>query len=144
MRIVAVSVFSWAVVAGCFPDSTWECDQDTECSGGEVCARTHECLVASEVRALRVHWTIQGQTDLVAACPASSIDHRAVAFSATEADELAFSPVPCTGFFPIDKLPARMTQVDVRGQAADDRALFYGYATIAGDLDVTMDLGPAY
>lgn len=131
-----------ALLAGCFPTSSYQCDLDTECSGGEVCARSHECLPAGQVRPLRLRWTIDGVTDTAAECPARQIGDLTVEFSAADGSDLAFSPVPCGGgAYYIDKLPVRFDQATIAGY--DPTGVRYaGVVAIGGDPEYTVALVP--
>src|SRR4051794_28876156 len=48
-------------------DTTLGCTEDSQC-GGRVCARTGECLDATEVRTVHVTWTVSGQPANNATC----------------------------------------------------------------------------
>ena len=78
------------LLAGC-PSSS-ECERDFDCSGGQVCANTHECLSSSEVRGVEIRWTLYGQQASDATCGA--IDHMELTVFNSAADQSAtYSPV---------------------------------------------------
>jgi hypothetical protein len=89
------------------------CGSDADCnySGGSdyVCARDETCQLQTNVRVVRVTWTIEGSGAGSASC-ASSPDLELL-FNQTEqvSDEnyqFGFAPVPCVeGEFSIDKMP---------------------------------------
>jgi hypothetical protein len=108
-------------VAGCGSSNTGGmCQVDSDC-GGEVCARTNECLPASQIRMVKVTWTIRGMAASAQTCAASpsfyiQFDGRSVQ------DTAAYAPVPCDqGQFSVDKLPRRFDQVEmgVEGRVHD-------------------------
>jgi hypothetical protein len=129
-------------LAGCFPTSSWDCDTDGECSFGEVCARTHECLLSSDVRMLRVDWIVDGNADLVAACPAAAIDRLGIVFAAADpTDTLTYVPVPCdTGQFVVDKLPSRMTTVELTAYDFGGAQVRIATGAIGPDPNLSRDL----
>ena len=93
------------------------CKQDSECSASQVCARTGDCLPASEVRAVHVTWTLRTMPASETSCANSP--KLAIRFSMVgNFDSLGYSPVPCpNGKFTVDKLPrtfthARLSLVD--------------------------------
>ena len=117
------------------------CTIDGDCSGGQICAHSHECLAADQVHSVTIHWTIGGQPPTAASC--TGIDHLDVGYESTSipADSVLFSPVLCVeGAFPNDKWPIRYDIADVEAQAAG--ATTYGQAAISGDptVDVTVDV----
>jgi hypothetical protein len=135
---VALAV-SAVALAGCFPQGDYQCDLDTDCSGGEVCARTHECLAASDVRSVKIDWTIEGQPDTVTGCPALGLTDMTIQFTGDQT-ELSFAPVPCAGgsYF-IDKLPLRFSEVSLAGNTADG-AQYYGDTPVGVDAEYTITL----
>ena len=136
----ALGLIAIAGLAACFPPSTYDCDQDSECSSGEVCARTHECLTPGEVRSLRVRWTIDGQTDTVTECAARAIGDLTIVFSGGSGESLTYTPVPCPGgLYFIDKLPLRFDQVELSGYAGDGTP-YYGLTPVGGDPEYTLTL----
>jgi hypothetical protein len=90
------------------------CQADSNCSGGEVCARTGSCLPASQVYAVHVNWTVKGAPASEAAC-APSPDLQINFGVSTDDAEFGFAPVPCVeGKFTVDKLPTKFTAVRLR------------------------------
>jgi hypothetical protein len=115
---------------GCPGDKA--CEVDTDC-GGEVCARSHECLPASQVRRVQVRWTIRGAAATAATC--EMVDPLTIQFVATREDLLKYEPLACSaGLFTIDKMPSRMIAVEIDGPRVSARA------GIPVDGQVEMDL----
>jgi hypothetical protein len=104
------------VLAACGGGSGATCDTNADCTGGDVCGRNGECLPASEVRTLRLTWTIGGQPASATTC-ANHPDLEVFFYSANDPDDsFGFSPVPCAaGVFTIDQLPARYTSAELDG-----------------------------
>jgi hypothetical protein len=126
--------------AGCFPTSTYDCDQDFECSGGEVCARTHECLTPSQVRALNVTWTVTGVDDVATACPTAGLESLTISYTSPDAPTLTFAPVMCTlGLYRIDKLPVWFERVELSGYS-DTGAYYAGSAMIGAAPELQIAL----
>lgn len=138
MRILALVAL--AGLAACFPPSTYDCNQDQECSSGEVCARNHECLPPGEVRTLRVVWTIDAQPDTAAACAALGIGDLTIVYSGGGGEALTFAPVPCPGgLYFVDKLPVRFDRVELSGFASDGTP-YYGVTSIGADPESALAL----
>jgi hypothetical protein len=98
------------------------CDVDADC-GGDVCARTHECAGADEVRIAKVTWTVAGMDVGSGACAYATSADFIVELKADPmaytGDVVDFAPVPCTlGAFTIDKLPVRFWIGGVRSREA--------------------------
>jgi hypothetical protein len=106
-------------LAGC-PVSGDECALDVDCEGGDVCARDHSCLPASEVRAVRASWTINGVPASAEVCGEADLY---IEFTADDRDDrVQFQPVPCfAGQFSVDKLPSRMDRVELGTLGGGDR-----------------------
>jgi hypothetical protein len=116
--------------AGCPGDKA--CEVDADC-GGDVCARSHECLPASQVRRVQVRWTIRGAAASVATCEA--VEPLTIQFLATREDSLKYEPLACSaGLFTIDKMPSRMITVDISGPRVAGRT------GIPADGQVELDL----
>ena len=123
--------------AGCPSSNGGECLVDDDCSGTAVCARNSECLPASEVRMVRVTWTIRGETASDTTCGAAR-DFYLKFLGAAEADEHGYAPVPCrAGLFTVDKLPRRFVSVVI---GADGR--FEEAATLDANGNAAFDLFP--
>jgi hypothetical protein len=112
-----------ACLAGCPMTTTGpgggDCTTDSQC-GGEVCARSGECLARSEVRSVTVKWTVKGEAANATTC--THPDLYLQFDGADYGDTLGFAPVPCKqGQFFVDKLPKRYLQVElgVEGRATD-------------------------
>ena len=120
MRVALAAVV--VCLAGCPMTSTntsGDCKTDSQCGGG-VCARSGECLAASEVRSVVVKWTVKGEPASTATCTHPDLY---VQFDGSDyGDTLGFAPVPCReGTFSVDKLPKRYLQVElgIEGGATD-------------------------
>lgn len=110
MRALAVALLA---CAGCPGGSGGDCMVDSDCGGNAVCARTGECLAASEVWPVRVTWTIRGAPASDAACAPTPSFY--VQFAGTGLnDTFGYAPVPCkAGLFTVDKLPRRFVSVEI-------------------------------
>jgi hypothetical protein len=112
------------------------CTADTDCSTGQVCARTGECLATSEVYTVHVTWTLLGQPASQTSC-ASSPD-LAIYFNAPNNGYWGYAPVPCAeGKFTVDKLPTWFNEVQLGLDNSNDGT--YGTIDQATGL-VTIDL----
>ncbi len=141
MRLAILSSIVWLAACGGV-DSPSYCMIDGDCSGGEVCAHTHECLSPDQVHSVTIHWTIGGQAPTAATC--TGVDHLDVGYenSADATDQVLFSPVMCNeGEFPNDKWPTRYDIADVDAVSASS-ATTYGQNAIPSDptVDVTVDV----
>lgn len=134
MRFVALGCLL-AQLVGCAVRGD-QCDVDSQCGGGLICARDHSCLDPAQVREVKALWTINGAQATEDAC--RGIDLYIEFLGRTSDDNLAFAPVPCfTGQFFVDKLPLRFTSVELGeqdGPASDT-------ASIASDGTASLDLG---
>ncbi len=110
MRILATLLL---VCAGCPADGSDECKVDGDCGGADVCTRSSECLPASQVRAIRVTWTIRGMPASDGTCAKSPNFY--VSFAGdTLNDTFGYAPVPCkAGLFTVDKLPRRYVSAEI-------------------------------
>jgi hypothetical protein len=98
--------------AGC-PGGDSECKVDSDCGAGNVCARNTDCLPASEVRVVRVTWTIRGFPPNDMLCSRTP-DFYLLFASNQVNDTYGYQPVPCkVGLFTIDKLPRRFVAVEI-------------------------------
>lgn len=94
------------------PPTTYGCDVDTDCSNGDLCARTHECLPSSEIRAVHVLWTVAGAAADANTCAASP--DLGVEFIDDTGYHFGYAPVPCMeGRFNVDKLPLSFDTVEL-------------------------------
>jgi hypothetical protein len=88
-----------------------QCTKDSDCGGGNVCARDEACWPSNEVRPVKLTWTIGGApvgSDSCAPYPDFFVDF----WSYNE--EFGFAPVPCiAGEFPVDKLPTVYTETEI-------------------------------
>ena len=140
MRRAIFSAIVWLAACG-GPDSPNYCTVDSECSGGDVCAHTHECLPPGQVHSVTIHWTIGGQPASATTC--TGIDHLDVGYenSGDATDQVLFSPVMCNeGEFPNDKWPTRYDIADV--DAISPTGNTFGQNAIPSDptVDVTVDV----
>lgn len=111
------------LLAGC-PQSTIECTQDSDC-GGQICTRDEMCTPASEVRSVKITWTIHGAAASAATC-ASTPNLTVYVDGDTTLDRIGFEPVPCDqGVFNFDKLPSRyaIAELAVEGGAGARKAI---------------------
>lgn len=126
-----------ALLAGCPSSSPSECNLDSDCSGGDVCARTSECLPASAVHPVKITWTIRGSAASPTTC-GNSPDFYVQFDSLDPQDLFGYEPVPCEqGQFLNDKLPKRYVQVEI---GIDDR--FLDAQAIDAQGSATFDLYP--
>lgn len=126
-------------IAGCFPASSYECDGDAQCSGGEVCARTHTCELEADVRAARVRWDVEG-LPAATECDLRGIGDLTIDFSDRAGAEVAFAPVPCAGgLYTIDKLPRAYDLVELVGYDTTG-ARYFGTVSLGSELEVMMTL----
>lgn len=125
--------------AGCplAADDGGGCELDTECTGG-VCARDRSCRPASDVRAVTVQWTVNGEPASEVTCqPSPRLYLQFLGRSAGE--ELTYTPVPCElGQFLIDKLPLEYGLVEI-GPQGSGRAQLVNIRDNAAIVD--LDLG---
>jgi hypothetical protein len=101
------------LLAGCPNPTGSDCQIDDDCGGNDVCARNSECVAPSDVRAVRVTWTIRGMPASAATCAATPSFY--VMFSSPQrSDTYGYEPVPCAaGLFTVDKLPKRFNAVEI-------------------------------
>jgi hypothetical protein len=134
MRPLALLV----VLAGCPGGGDGgDCTLDTDCSSSAQCARNGECLPASEIRMVRVTWTIRGMTASDTTCGATR-DFYLKFLGTAPSDEHGYAPVPCrAGLFTVDKLPRRFVSVVI---GADGR--FEEAATLDANGNAAFDLFP--
>lgn len=100
-------------LAACPGGNGGECRDDGDCGGGAVCARNSECLPTSEVRVVRVTWTIRGMAANDTTCAQSPDLYLLFAGTAFN-DTFGYAPVPCkAGVFTVDKLPRRFVSVEI-------------------------------
>lgn len=110
MRFVALML----LLSAC-PSSTGNgyCERDTDCSGGQICARDMECIAPGDTRGIKTTWTIGGQAANATTC-ATMPDFYINFYGAAPQDAFGYAPVPCMqGQFFIDKLPTRFDQVEL-------------------------------
>jgi hypothetical protein len=114
-----------------------ECRLDDDCGGNAICARNSECLPASEIRVVRITWTIRGAPATESAC--AQTPDLYLMFSGTSiSDTFGYSPVPCkAGLFTVDKLPRRYVSVEI---GVENR--FAETAAIDANGNVAFDLVP--
>jgi len=100
--------------------SVTNCKADSDC-GGEICARDGECLPSSEIRSVKVTWTIRGVTADASSC-ASTPDFYIDFYGSYAAYSVGYEPVPCmqSQFF-IDKLPTAFDQVELGATGVFDQ-----------------------
>ena len=88
------------------------CHSDAECGSGLVCARTYECLTASQVRVVHTLWTVGGDPASEATC--TSAPDLSITFTNGASEQWGYTPVPCrAGKHTVDKFPIRFTTVQL-------------------------------
>jgi hypothetical protein len=101
------------VCAGCAEHGTRgdACTLDSDC-GDYVCARDGTCEPSSDVRDVKIMWTIHGGPATVVSCTKPDLY---IQYDGPElSDFLGIEPVPCRqGQFNIDKLPFRYGRVEI-------------------------------
>jgi hypothetical protein len=110
VRLIALLV----LLSGC-PSNTSSgyCETDTDCGGGQICARDMECIAPGDTRGVKATWTIGGAAADATTC-ASMPNFYINFYGADPQDAFGFAPVPCMqGQFFIDKLPTRFDQVEL-------------------------------
>jgi len=106
LRALALLAGLAAGLPGCPPSTGGECTSDSAC-GGEICTRDQVCTPASEVRAVKLTWTVHGGPANATSC-ASTPNLYVQVDGDTALDMIGFAPVPCDqGVFNFDKLPRR-------------------------------------
>jgi hypothetical protein len=111
-----------AIVLGLFGCGS-DCQQDTDCIGGDVCARDGECLAPTDVVSADILWTIDGAPPSAASCMALSLRVGFITHQTREIDEFGFAPIPCEkGEFYVDKLPSDFDQIELGYDVNDDFA----------------------
>jgi len=128
------------VLAACPADGTQQnqyCNVDGDC-GGEICARDGECAAASEIRGVKVTWTINGQAANATTC-APAPDFYLEFYDTTYGYDFGYAPVPCMqGQFFIDKIPLRYTEVAL----SSDQSNFAVTKLIDSSNTASFDLTP--
>jgi len=127
-------------LAGCGSPGPSGCKTDGDC-GGETCARDGSCLPASQIRMVKVTWTIRAQVANATTCamyPATA--NMELIFSTGDyTTSFGYEPVPCMeGQFTIDKIPTAYLFVEMDGSAQQ----VLGSATIQPDNTASLDLSP--
>lgn len=106
--------------AGCF-DTSNQCTLDDDCSGGSVCANTHDCVPAGTTTRVQIRWTVRGNAagpDTCAPIPSLEI----AVLDDDSSDRAAFAPVPCAaGVYTFDKLPDHFDRVALTALASGER-----------------------
>jgi hypothetical protein len=111
------------------------CETDAQCPG-QVCARTRECLNASQVRAVHTLWTIDSAAASTTSC--STAPKLAITFSSSSGEQWGYAPVPCTaGKFTIDKFPIRFGNVQLSRETEYSGG---AYGTFDTSGNATLDL----
>ncbi len=138
MRVVFLALAALAA-AGCFSGGSAECASDGDCAGGDVCARTGECVSASDAIEVVVEWTVGGAAPTADSCaPASDLE---VVFYDGQEEATSYAPVPCTlGRTTYDKMPPRLDWVELFAYDAGGAVLDSDSATIDGSTTVALDL----
>ena len=98
-----------AILLGGCPStgSTGAACQDDRTCGGDVCTRDGLCTPPSEVRSVKITWTVNGTLASATSC-ATTPDLTVYVDDGNALDQIGFEPVPCDqGVFNFDKLPTR-------------------------------------
>jgi len=129
----ALVLASLLPAAACFSDAGGDtCRTDRDCSG-LVCTRVGDCASTDGIYALRIEWTVNGQTtDQAGVC--ASVGELAVSVSdPTSGDSHTVRPVLCTlGSFFYDKLPLSFTDVEVTAYSPGGDTLDVRQASAVG------------
>jgi len=81
-----------------------------------VCSRDGECLDSSELRSVKVTWTVAGAPPTAQSC-ANVGDFELTFIDPIEQDQFGYAPVPCMeGQFSIDKIPSRFTYAEINAE----------------------------
>jgi len=102
-----------ALLTGCVQPIGPACDEDIDCSGSQVCARTSECVPSDQLLDVRLSWTFYGQPASDNTCGSLAISALRVTFEdAFTGDNRSYEPVVCeTGQVYFNKMPARFGSV---------------------------------
>jgi hypothetical protein len=136
-----VALVALAASWGCGPTAPSGCKVDRDCGGGETCARDGSCLPASQIRMVKVTWTIRGQIATATTCGMSpALTNMELIFSTGDfGTQFGYEPVPCVeGQFTIDKIPTAYSYVEMDSPAGQTLAS----ATIQADNTAKLDLSP--
>lgn len=100
-----------------FPgDDVNRCRSDSQCSSGQVCTRTHDCLPPDQVRTVHAEWTVRGMEASLQTCAAVRDLQITFLVGAGNSQPQSFAPVPCVqGKFTVDKLPVTYDRVELGG-----------------------------
>jgi hypothetical protein len=111
----AISAAAAAALAGCMRP----CELDADCSGGQSCARTHECVDA--LVTVRVAWTVNGvQPTPELPDPCAGIDHIEISFDDAYDVPLVYTPFECAvPLATFTRMPPRLYRVTVRPVGSD-------------------------
>ncbi len=92
------------------------CSADTQCFGGNVCARTGDCVAPEQIRAVHIGWTLMTQPASAATC--TNAPNLVIKFiEGANGEWVGYSPVPCSeGKFTVDKMPMWFTRVTLKRQ----------------------------
>ena len=112
-----------------------KCMVDRDC-GGQTCARDGECLPASEIRMVKITWTVRGQQANATNCAGTPSFE--LSFTSQANDFFGYAPVPCVqGQFTMDKLPTFYDAVELD---ADGSGSYLGASVIGAGATVSFDL----
>ena len=129
MRALACTLL--VALAGCPQGGDTCSDTGGSCSGGLTCTRDGECLDPSQVRAVKVTWTIGGMPASATTC--ASTGDFLLQFLEPSGGSFGYEPVPCVeGQFTIDRIPTRFVDAEIGVQVQP----------IGTDNSVAFDLPP--
>ncbi len=117
------------------------CNQDFDCSGGDVCAHTHECLAPDQVHSVVIRWTIGGAAPDATTCNGISqleVGYQ-IGFDPSTAE--VFAPVACAeASFPNDKWPIAFDTAVVIADAPGNQTVQTTPIPADPMADVTVDV----
>ena len=111
------------LAAGCPTDpGSAECTKDSDCAP-DLCTRAEQCAAPSDIRSVKITWTIGGNPASASSC-ASMPDLFVEVVGDTPVEQIAFAPVPCDqGVFNFDKLPTSygIAELGIDGAGTGDQ-----------------------
>jgi hypothetical protein len=114
------------------------CNDDSACTSGTVCTRTHQCVSPDQVFDIHALWTVDGQPPNTASCAA--LTDLTITFVASHHQLwLPFAPVPCLeGKFTIPRMWREFDLVTL-GQGHDPQQAAIDASGVAM-IDLLIDL----
>jgi hypothetical protein len=119
LRAATTAAIVLAALSGCSSD----CQQDSDCVGGDVCARDGACLAPTELVSADLTWTIAGAPPTDASCMGLSLRVGFITDDGRSSSEFGFAPIACVeGAFHVDKLPGGFDEIELGYDVDDDFA----------------------